>query len=119
MKPYLSVELLDRERPLRLEIAGYDKEEGEFDGEIKENIVLSFHDTDKKLRLSNTNGDILVEAYGDDMDSWVGKGVELFVRPFKFKGKMMDIVGLRPAKSVRPAKSDPPRAAHKDSEIPF
>ena len=55
-------------------------------------VVLRFKDCDQALVLNKTNGGALAEAYGDDMDGWVGKPVVLKPDKTDFGGKRVDCV---------------------------
>lgn len=45
--------------------------------EKQRRIVLSFHKASKRLVLNATQARALAQAYGDDPESWIGKGVIL------------------------------------------
>ncbi len=47
---------------------------------LKKQLVLSFHNKDKKLGLNKTNADRLAElTKSDDTDDWIGVSIKLFV----------------------------------------
>ena len=93
--------------------------------------VLYFQGKEKGLVLNKTNANEIAFVYGDDMDEWIGKKIELFSMMVSFQGKM--IPGLRvrvpryagtPApkpQQVAPAHNErnPPPSILSDDEIPF
>ena len=63
----------------------------------KEKPALTFFEVDKSLVLNKTNGNVLVNLYGDDTDTWCGKPIQVFATSTDFAGKVVDCVRLRPA----------------------
>jgi hypothetical protein len=54
--------------------------------------VIEFDNTDKRLVLNKTNGSVIAEAYGDEMDKWTGKPIELFPSKVQFSGRLVDAI---------------------------
>ncbi len=60
--------------------------------------VLYFDNLDKGLALNATNGNCLCKLLGnDDMDTWVGKSVSLYVKDdVEFAGEIVSAIRVRP-----------------------
>jgi hypothetical protein len=82
------------------EIAFLQQDVVKFDREID---ILHFTDTAKQLQVNVTNGDLLMDAFGDDPDLWPGSKVTLFLSPYGKEGKL----GIR----VRKAGTEAPMNA--------
>jgi hypothetical protein len=82
----------------------------------------------RDLVCNKGNATILANAYGDNTDEWIGKGVELFAETVQYQGKPVPGIRLMPVaqkpvaqKPAMPA-SEPAAAASDpllDDEIPF
>jgi hypothetical protein len=57
--------------------------------------VLYFTGKEKGLVLNVTNGQVLISAYGDDTDAFLGKPVCLYRTETQFQGKMVPCLRLR------------------------
>jgi hypothetical protein len=80
-----------REAPLRGPIEKF--EITTLDGKTKG--VLFVAGCAKGLVLNTTNTNVLVEAYGDEMENWIGKPIEVFKDRCQFKSKMVDCCRVR------------------------
>lgn len=92
--------------------------------------VLYFVGKEKGLVLNKTNANEIAFVYGDDMDQWLGQGIELFSMQVSFQGKMMPGLRVRVPRPQpqKPIHTAPPQthgngghamAADLDEEIPF
>lgn len=57
-------------------------------------IVLSLDGISKKLVLNRVNASILIEAYGDDYEEWVGKSLRLNVMKVQFGRDIVDGISV-------------------------
>lgn len=98
-------------------------------------LVLSFHDTPKKLPLNKTNWKAISSIYGFETDAWINKKIVLFSMPVDFQGKQ--VLGIRirapQAAPVQQSPTQPPQQYDErnpppinqipedpnDSDIPF
>ncbi len=90
--------------------------------------VLHFNGRKKGLVLNKTNAQVVVEAYGDDTETWKGRDIVLFVDPnVMFQGKVTPAIRVRVPKAApqpvvqhAPAPPAPePDAAPLNDEIPW
>jgi hypothetical protein len=88
---YLTADTV-RDAPLRGPIERF--EIITLDGKTKGVIFVA--GCSKGLVLNVTNTDALANAFGDEMESWVGKTVEIFKDRCQFKGKPVDCCRVRP-----------------------
>lgn len=65
------------------------------DGTSHDKFVCYFKDKTKGLCLNNTNIDVLIDAYGDDIDAMAGKPIILFRTTCSFKGQVVPALRLR------------------------
>ena len=72
-------------------IAGFTRDE---EGKINKPIVL-FKNATKGWVLNKTNGLTIQAAYGDDMNLWIGRPVELFATMVPFEGKNVPAIRCR------------------------
>lgn len=82
--------------------------------------VLYFQGKEKGLVLNKTNANNIALLYGDDMEEWSGRQIELFEAMVDFQGKTVPAIRVRPPR--RNAAPKPPPAAPAqdlDDEIPF
>ena len=56
-------------------------------------LILYFRGKEKGMVTNRTNANEIADTFGDDLDSWVGKQIELYVARVDFQGKKVD--GLR------------------------
>ena len=74
----------------------------EFDG--KDKVVLSTTGFGGRgLTLNQTRLDTLAEAYGDEMDDWVGKKIIVKRGSAQFKGQRVGAIEIQPVSSGIPA----------------
>ena len=66
-------------------VIAYLDEEVEMFGKTMD--ILNFNDTARQLQLNQTNAEILLEALGDDPQTWRDKAVTLFLAEYEFKGE--------------------------------
>lgn len=111
------------------------KDEGEWvenaryhyeDGTPKQDFVIGVEikGQEKKMRLSKTNRDILVEAYDSDTAEWVGKTALITVEKVLVAGKKCDMIVLQPNTTVveqpdAAPEEDPVTPEEEQKEIPF
>jgi hypothetical protein len=112
-------------RPFRLKVRAINEQPiGE---EQKVKPVLWFEKTEKGMVLSaQINLDTMEIAFGDDMDNWIGKTIEIYDDPnVSFRGKRTGGIRIR---IVQPSPVSPPPATSAprlglgddiDDEIPF
>jgi hypothetical protein len=101
--------------------------------------VLNFSDTGRQLQLNLTTAEFLLNAFGDDPESWKGKQVTLFLAEFTYENEVKLGIRLKrpgalgatppaparkPPLSNAPARSAAPSAGNGgekplDDEIPF
>ena len=61
-----------------------------------EKWVLYFQEVKKGLALNTTNGKILVQMFGDEMNDWCGKKIALWVKPdVEFQGDIVSAIRIR------------------------
>jgi hypothetical protein len=98
-----------------------------FDNQEKPTLFLKLEDEEKEFRCGWNNMQRLAEMYGEEIDDWIGKTIELL--PDKYRDnrtkEMKDTITVRVRKAARNA----PKAAVKhddrnpppplDDEIPF
>jgi hypothetical protein len=90
-------------RTVRLTIKDYATEEVGQGADKETKPVLSFRETPRKLVLNKTNATTIAEAYGDELDDWGGKHIELYPDRTSFSGKMVDCMRVRvPMDAVAP-----------------
>jgi hypothetical protein len=66
--------------------------------------VIRFQEADQSLVLNKTNGSVLREAWGDEIDNWVGNQVILKTEKTTFSGKLTDCIRVAvPQKKTPPA----------------
>ncbi len=75
--------------------------------------VLFFVDKKKGLVLNKTNASTIADTYGEEMDGWKLKTVELYPDKTTFKGDLVDCLRVRV-----PGREIPPPASA-DDDIPF
>jgi hypothetical protein len=79
--------------------------------------VLTFTDG-SRFTVNITNNKVLVRAFGDDSEAWVGQTIELYAGKAKYQGSETDSVCVRPLSPVtRKSRSDSESGISDD--IPF
>ncbi len=63
------------------------------DGQKK--AVLYFEEAPKGLVMNKTNTDTIADEYGDSMEAWVGKRIELFTVKVTVNGEQRDGIRVR------------------------
>ena len=62
-----------------------------------EKLVLNFNELDEGLVLNQTNAVTLGNAFGDEVDNWVGKSITLWTEQIQFKGESINSIKVKPA----------------------
>jgi hypothetical protein len=111
---YLRAEDLTQEKLLRIESVSVELVGRGPNQEQKP--VLWFTNHVKGLPLNKTNNRTIRGAYGDDMETWVGKLIVLFPTQTPFEGKMVGALRVRiptPKQTKKSAAAPPPQEAAK------
>jgi len=58
-------------------------------------VVVSFAELTKPLVLNKTNGNIIVQLYSDDTESWLGRPVEVYATTTSFQGRQVACIRVR------------------------
>jgi hypothetical protein len=84
----------------------------------KEVDLLCFKETGRQLQLNQTTSEFLINALGDDPETWEGKRVVLYLAPYEYEGQTKQ--GIRIKLPNAPAPAVPAqRKADLDDDIPF
>ena len=75
--------------------------------------VLYFKGKDKGMVLNKTNANNIAAAYGDEMDDWKGRQIQLFTALVDFQGQTVEAIRARVMKDMPKAKPAPV-----DAEVP-
>jgi hypothetical protein len=59
--------------------------------------VLNFADTARQLQINQTNAEVLLDAFGDDPQTWGGKAVTLYLGEYEYKKEKKLGIRLKPA----------------------
>ena len=89
---YLKAQDIPAGREAAVTISGV--EVATLDGEDSK-PALSFAGKERQLLLNRTNAAALVDAFGDEMDSWVGKQIVLFRMMVTFQGRQVPAIRIR------------------------
>jgi hypothetical protein len=89
--------------------------------------ILCFSDTARQLQLNQTNSEFLLDAFGDEPQTWVGKPVTLYLTEYDFKGekklgirlKQADTAAAEASATRARARLADSKAADMNDEIPF
>jgi hypothetical protein len=65
-------------------------------------IVMRFREGDQALVLNKTNASVLQDAWGEEMDDWVGHAVILKPDKTDFQGKRVDCIRVSVPKPAPP-----------------
>ena len=57
--------------------------------------ILHFERTDKRLGLNKTNGKVIAQLYGTEVNEWVGKRVTLFATTTDYGGETVECIRVR------------------------
>lgn len=79
--------------------------------------VLAFDETEQRLVLNKTNLGVLIDAWGDESDDWLGRKIQLTTAEVMYQGKLVD--GLRVKVSKAKAKAKAKVADDETDDIPF
>lgn len=85
----------DVSRDVRLKVTKIMRENVDPNNPDTMSSVLYFDKGDKGLVLNVTNLKHMVDAFGDEMDSWIGRSVEVYVIDTEYKGKATKGLRLR------------------------
>ena len=111
---YLKAADLDKEKKFRIKSA---TDEVVGMGDDKEHrLVLWFTNDERGLVLNRTNIRILREAFGDVVDSWIGKVIAVYPTSVDFRGKLVPALRVRIPPPKQPAAATSPQPA--SSELP-
>jgi hypothetical protein len=88
--------------------------------------ILNFSDTARQLQLNMTNAEFLLDAFGDDPQTWGGTPVTLYLAEYDIKGEKKASIRLKRADTAA-AEASATRARARladgktamDDEIPF
>jgi len=81
-------------------------------GDEKENKpILYFEGKRKGMVLNKTNATVLAETFGDDMEDWTGRKIELRTEKVSFQGKIHNALRVQPV--------EPPAEDRSGDEPPF
>lgn len=69
--------------------------------QARQQVMLTFEESDKQLGLNKTNAKAITGLYGDDTDDWIGEQVVLFPTRVDYQGKMVDAVRVDESQSRR------------------
>ena len=76
----------------------------------KTKVVLTFRDHDQQLALNATNYKAIVSMFGQDLDEWVGRNLQLTVGEATYGGETVDAVRVK-APTRRTSRTTPSSAA--------
>ena len=77
-------------------IASFKKESLGKGDEQEMKWVLYFDEMEKGFALNATNGKVICELYGEEMDIWVGKKITLYEKDdVEFGGKLVSAIRVR------------------------
>ena len=115
----------DVRAPVRVTIADYRIEE--IGQEKDRRAVLYFRNAEKGLVLNKTNTGTLADAFGDEMDDWIGKPIEVYRGEASYQGRVVGAVRVRaigegPVErlgSTPPPQPSPHVDEPTDDDIPF
>ena len=79
-------------------------------GDDHDKPVMMFQGKKKGLVLNKTNALTVEVQFGDEMDDWVGKEIEIYPTTTSFQGKIVDCLRIR---------IPVPPAAEGEEEAPF
>jgi hypothetical protein len=88
--------------------------------------ILNFSDTARQLQINQTNGEFLLDTFGDEPEDWAGKQVTLYLKEYDFKGEKKLGIRLKQAEAAAAAASANRALARQadgkaavDDEFPF
>ena len=82
--------------------------------------VVRFAGKDAGLVLNKTNSNVMVDAFGDDTDGWLGRVMEVYATKVQYKGDMVDGLRVRiPQQNEQKAAAEPQSVLNVDEDVPF
>lgn len=81
--------------------------------------VLAFEESEQRLVLNKTNLGVLIDAWGDDSDDWLGRVIQLTTAEVMYQGKLVDGLRVKLPKGKAKAKAKAKAVVEDDSDIPF
>lgn len=66
----------------------------------KKKMIMGFEGVDKALIVNKTNRMIMVEAFGDETDDWVGRTVRIEITKRMYQGKPLPGILVVPNKDI-------------------
>ena len=106
---YLKAGDLDKEQRFRIKSA---TDEVVGVGDDKEHkLILWFTNDERGLVMNRTNIRVLREAFGDVIDSWVGKIIAVYPTSVDFRGKLVPALRVRVPPPKQPAAAAPSQPA--------
>ena len=113
---YLKAADLDKEKKFRIKSA---TDEVVGIGDDKEHrLVLWFTNDERGLVLNRTNIRTLREAFGDVVDSWIGKVIAVYPTSVDFRGKLVPALRVRIPPPKQPAAATSPQPASSGNGAP-
>lgn len=77
-----------------------------------EKIALGFRGKQREMLCNSTNASVLLEAFGEQSEGWLGRRIVLFPTRVQFKGQVVDALRVRiPAQPHQAPRPAPPPAA--------
>ena len=76
-------------------IADFTVAEFDRDGKKERKLVLSFQGKDRSLVVNKTNGVRIAGIYGNEIENWRGKRIELYPEIVTFGGKNVNAIRVR------------------------
>jgi hypothetical protein len=96
MSRHLRAEDLPADEDTELTIRSYKKEDLRQDDQTVWKWVVYFHGRAEGLALNKSNGQILCDKFGDEMENWVGQTISLYVDPnIVFDGRRVSGIRIR------------------------
>jgi hypothetical protein len=106
---YLRATDLDKEMKFKIKSA---TDEVVGTGDDKEHrLIIGFTNDERGLVLNRTNRRILREAFGDVVDSWIGKVIAVYPTSVDFRGKLVPALRVRIPPPKQPAAATSPQPA--------
>ena len=118
---YLKAILLPEDTPVVLTMSGVKTELVGQGNDAENKAVLYFQGKDKGLILNKTNGNTIMDLYGEDSDEWIGQKIAIFRTTTDYAGKTVECIRVKPSKpkgAAAPAK-EAAESFGDDEEVPF
>jgi hypothetical protein len=111
------------DKPTLYTISHVEMETMGFGQDKKTAPVLYFREIERGLVLNRTNNNTIIDAYGDESETWRGKPIVLVPTDVEYKGKLQPGIRLRQPKASDKSAITTPASITQDqlddSEIPF